>query len=113
MIIGALQREELDFVKRSLAEALDMKDLGSLGSFLGVEFILDSNGAWLSQTQYVLDILDRFGTLNCKPVTTPACVAGSHSVGSSALADQKLYQEMVGSLLFLSTRGLDLTSPVQ
>lgn len=38
VIIVPLKREEVDFFKCCLSEAIDMKDLGSLASFLGVDF---------------------------------------------------------------------------
>lgn len=66
----------------------------------------------MSQPQYVLDISCRFGMLKCKPIITPMCAAGSQPDESSE-SDQKLYEQMEGSLLFLATRNQpDISSAV-
>lgn len=80
-----------------------MKDLGQLSSFLGVNFFRGNNDAWLSQRSYVMEVLQPFGMSLCKPVSAPAYVTGS-TPRNDGLVDQRHYQELVGSLLFLDTR---------
>lgn len=94
---------EICRVKKELSVLLDMKDLGKLSSFLGVTFIQDEGGAWLSQRHYCNQVLERFGMKSCKPVATPACLEVD-PLEFSAPTDASRYQEIVGSLLFLSTR---------
>jgi hypothetical protein len=48
-----------------------MKDLGLMHYFLGLEVWQRPNKICLSQGQYVVDILKRFGMLNCISMTTP------------------------------------------
>src|SRR4051812_44699715 len=48
-----------------------MADLGSLHHFLGINVHHNTTGLHLSQEQYALEISDRVGILNYKPVSTP------------------------------------------
>jgi hypothetical protein len=47
------------------------KDLGRLHHFLGVSVTKHDNGLFLSQQQYMIDILERVGMSDCKPCSTP------------------------------------------
>ena len=58
-------------VKMLLEQEFDMKDLGDLHYFLGIEIIRTSQGIWLSQRQYVLNMLDKYGMLDCKSISVP------------------------------------------
>ena len=55
----------------SLQHEFAMKDLGQLHHFLGVSVTHSSDGLFLSQRQYILDILERAGMQDCKPCLTP------------------------------------------
>eukprot|EP00253_Pinus_taeda_P007219 PITA_07219 len=57
--------------KRELASEFEMKDLGLMHYFLGLEVWQKLREIFLSQGKYVVKILERFGMVNCKPVTTP------------------------------------------
>ena len=94
-------------VKYDLSIHLDVKDMGQLRSFLGISFIVQNDGAWLSQTDYVKQILTRFQMHNCKPVSTPMienCTLSDHEDDQTETISRLEYQERVGCLLFLATR---------
>ena len=48
-----------------------MKDLGALKYFLGVEVSRSKQGLFLSQQNYMLDLLAETGNSACKLVNTP------------------------------------------
>ena len=48
-----------------------MKDLGPLKYFLGIEVSRSSEGIFLSQRKYALDLLQETGMSGCQPVNTP------------------------------------------
>ncbi|KAL6329631.1 hypothetical protein AAG906_022852 [Vitis piasezkii] len=50
---------------------IQMKDLGPLKYFLGIEVSRSSEGIFLSQRKYALDILQETGMSGCQPVNTP------------------------------------------
>lgn len=89
--------------KNRLSALLDMKDMEELSTFLGVMFSKDSEGGRLSQEHYVKTLLSQYGMDQCKPVSTPTCGYGELEDHGENI-DQRKYQELVGSLLFLSTR---------
>lgn len=90
-----------------------MKDMGELQNLVGVSYSGDTHGAWISQSHYVAEILKRFGMHDCNPVNTPANCDELFRYPEVPLADQSLYQEIVGSLLFISTRTrLDISAAV-
>ena len=56
---------------RKLVAEFQMKDLGMMHYFLGLEVWQNMNGIFLRQGKYVVDILNRFGMMDCKAITTP------------------------------------------
>ena len=52
--------------KKKLAEEFEMKDLGLMHYFLGMEVWQISEGIFLNQGNYVVDILNRFNMLECQ-----------------------------------------------
>ncbi|GJV89481.1 ribonuclease H-like domain-containing protein [Tanacetum coccineum] len=55
----------------SLHKEFDMKDLGVLNYFLGISVTRDSTGMFMSQTKYVLELLDRAHMANCNLTRMP------------------------------------------
>ena len=97
---------EIESVKEQLKSHLDVKDLGTLRSFLGVMFSRKSSEAWLSQSHYISKVLRNFGMSSCKPVTTPMREGSLKELSEikSKEVDRLRYQELLGCLLFISTR---------
>ena len=58
-------------VKKVLGAEFDMKDLGELKYFLGIEVVQTPQGIWMLQRQYVLDMLKKYRMTTCKPAATP------------------------------------------
>ncbi|KAH9728537.1 hypothetical protein KPL70_009073 [Citrus sinensis] len=59
--------------EQQLRDKFDMKDLGPVKKILGVEMIRNRTARtlFISQEKYVNKVLEKFGMLNCKPVSTP------------------------------------------
>ena len=57
--------------KDDLAKKFEMKDLGLLHYFLGLEIWQCSDGLFVSQGKYAWEILEKFNMHGCKPVDTP------------------------------------------
>jgi hypothetical protein len=56
--------------KRKLAAEFEMKDLGMMHYFLGLEVWQKSGEVMLSQGKYVVEILKIFGMMDCKSMFT-------------------------------------------
>jgi hypothetical protein len=54
---------ELQNLKHSLANEFEIKDLGSLKYFLGIEVARSRHGIFISQRKYILDLLKETGLL--------------------------------------------------
>ncbi len=58
-------------LKKLLKQKFEMKDLGKLRYFLGIEVIQSPKGIWLLQRQYALNKLSEYGMkLGYKPILT-------------------------------------------
>ena len=81
-----------------------MKDLGLMHYFLGLEVWQGPNETFLGQGKYTIDILRRFGMMDCKSMVTPmeANLRKLHdSAISSDRVDPTMYRQLIGSLLYL------------
>ena len=57
--------------QRELTSEFEMKDLGLMHYFLGLEIWQRNDEIFLSQGKYTVDILQRFGMVDCKSINTP------------------------------------------
>ena len=48
-----------------------MKELGELKHFLGLEVERTKEGLFLGQHKYTKDLLQRYGMIDCKPISDP------------------------------------------
>ena len=71
-----------------------MKDLGLMHYFLGLEVWQKPNKIFLSQGKYAVDILKRFGMMNCRSVSTPMVA------NLKKLHDSGLGEDLVDSTMY-------------
>jgi len=71
MIVTRNDADEILSLQRHLASEFDMKQLGDLKYFLGIEVARSKHDIFLSQRKYVLDLLAETKMLECKPIDTP------------------------------------------
>ena len=86
-----------------LAE-FEMKDLGLMHYFLGLEVWQKPGEIFLSQGKYAVDVLRRFGMLDCKSMTTPMIsnLKKLHDQATgSEQEDPTIYRQIIGSLMYL------------
>ena len=57
--------------KKKLAEEFEMKDLGLMHYFLGLEVWQNSEGIFPNQGKYAVEVLKRFDMLEFKAMATP------------------------------------------
>ena len=89
--------------KRKLVAKFEMKDLGMMHYFLGMEVLHNADGISLGQGKYAVEILKRFGMMDCKAMTTPMALnLKLLSDASSKMVDATMYRQMIGSLLYLT-----------
>ena len=94
---------ELEVLKKFLARKFEIKDLGALRYFLGMELARSKKGIFVSQRKYVLNLLEETGLLGCKPTETPMEPnLRLQPTSVDKLVNRDQYQRLVGRLLFIS-----------
>uniref|UniRef100_A0A2N9G528 F-box domain-containing protein n=1 Tax=Fagus sylvatica TaxID=28930 RepID=A0A2N9G528_FAGSY len=104
---------EMGKLKTYLAKEFEIKDLGTLRYFLGIEVARSKEGIFVSQRKYVLDLLVETGMLACKPIDTP--IEQNHRLGEDVddtPVDRERYQKLVGKLIYLSHTRPDIAFAV-
>ncbi|RVW75978.1 Retrovirus-related Pol polyprotein from transposon RE1 [Vitis vinifera] len=71
MVVTGNDPEERKALQNYLSREFEMKDLGPLKYFLGIEVSQSSEGIFLFQRKYALDLLQETGMSGCQPVNTP------------------------------------------
>ncbi|VVA37399.1 PREDICTED: Retrovirus-related Pol poly from transposon, partial [Prunus dulcis] len=105
--------KEINKLKIHLAKEFDIKDLGTLRYFLGIEVAHSKEGIFVSQRKYVLDLLTETGMLACKPADTP--IEQNHRLGKQTddtAVDRGRYQRLVGKLIYLAHTRPDIAYAV-
>ena len=80
-----------------------MKDLGVINNFLGIEFRVREGRIEMSQKKYCEKLLEKFNMMDCNPRATPFSDELDDRNDSPKFKNLKLYQELVGSLIYLMT----------
>ena len=93
---------EIVDLKKYLAQEFEVKDLGQLKYFFGIEISRGPKGMFLSQRIYILDLLKETGMLGCRPAATP--IEHNHRLSKDVgtPVDKECYQRLVGRLISLS-----------
>jgi hypothetical protein len=113
MIIIGDDAEEISRLQEKLSTEFEMKNLGGLKYFLGIEVARSRQGIFLSQRKYVLDLLSEVGLLECKPADTP--IVPNHKLGEytdQVPAEKERYQRLVDKLIYLSHTRPDIAYAV-
>jgi hypothetical protein len=85
-----------------MIQKFEMSMMGELKYFLGFQVKQLQEGTFISQTNYIQDILNKFGMKDAKPIKTPMGTNGHLDLNTGGKSvDQKVYRSMIGSLLYL------------
>jgi hypothetical protein len=112
IVITGDDAEEISYLKKMMAKIFEVKDLGYLHYFLGIEVAYGAQGIYLSQRKYVLDLLNETGMLGCKQAATPIERNHRTLADSGDPVDKYQYQRLVGRLIYLSHTRPDIAYAV-
>lgn len=89
-------------VKRLLSKEFEMTDVGRASSFLGmqIEHDMKTGSITLSQSQYLQNVLKKFGMEDSKPKSTPMEKSLHLEKGDENNCSKCPYRELVGCLMY-------------
>ncbi|GJU37394.1 ribonuclease H-like domain-containing protein [Tanacetum coccineum] len=103
---------EIENFKQILKSKFQIKDLGKLKYFMGIEVLDNKDGICLSQRKYCLELLHEFGLLAAKHVDTPlpenATLNHTESDDDHLLVNVANYKRLVGKLIYLTNTRPDI-----
>jgi hypothetical protein len=113
LVITGDDEEEILRTKENLSVRFQMKELGQLKHFLGLEVDRTREGIFLCQQKYSKDLLKRFGMLECKPISKPMEPNAKMCAHEGKdLEDATMYRQLVGSLIYLTLTRPDISYAV-
>ncbi|XP_071902889.1 uncharacterized protein [Coffea arabica] len=113
MIVTGNNKEEIENFRSYLAKEFEIKDLGTLKYFLGIEVSRSKQGLFLSQRKYTLELLAETGMSACEPIDTPIEVNHGLAFFSDQIPTNKeRYQRIMGRLIYLTYTRPDLAYAV-
>ena len=79
ILLATKSKKRMKDVKSKLSPQFEVKDLGDLQYLLGVSIIqnLSEKSVWIGQPAYTLNILEKFGLKDAKPVEHQSVLAQS------------------------------------
>lgn len=102
---------QIQYLKDMLSSHFNIKYLGTLIYFLGVEIDRNPSGIFMSQTKYTVDLLKEYGMTNVKPLKLPmnTQLKLTHDK-EDLLTDASKYQRLVGKLIYLTITRPDVAT---
>jgi hypothetical protein len=90
-------------LKKQLYNSFDMKNLGILHYVLGLQVLPLSNGFFISQSKYEVDLLTHFKMENCNPCATSLqSRVKMRKNCQTPEVDATHYQKLVNNLIYLT-----------
>ncbi|XP_062102552.1 uncharacterized mitochondrial protein AtMg00810-like [Humulus lupulus] len=103
MVVTGNDLVERKALQEYLSREFEMKDLGPLKYFLGIEVSRSKKGIFLSQRKYALDLLKETGMSACQPINTLIEEGLKLRMKDDQVpVDKERYQRLVGRLMYLA-----------
>lgn len=109
IIIASNNEEKANWIKQQLASNFDIKHIGKLKYFLGIEFHTIEDGIVLTQRKYITLLIEKFQMKDCNPVNTIMNISEKLFKEMCPLTKEEKeemkylpYQNLIGSLLYLA-----------
>ena len=109
LLIFAKEKQIIDTLFKDLSSVstLEIKNLGEVREFLGVEIYRDrsSRSLYITQEKYISRLLARFNKENIKPKQSPLppSIKLESNKGEADPIDIKRYQQEIGALIYITT----------
>nr|GEZ78632.1 retrovirus-related Pol polyprotein from transposon TNT 1-94 [Tanacetum cinerariifolium] len=114
LIESGFQKGSIDttlFIKKKdlMVKRFEMSMMGEMKFFLRLQVNQFSNGIFINQSKYILDILKRFGMKNCDTAPTLMVEQAKLKLDlAGKLVDHTNYRTMIGSLMYVTSSRPDI-----
>lgn len=114
IILTGSNSSKIQMVITQLAELFDLKDMGKLTYFLGLQIKYKSDGSlFVNQSKYAKELINKAGMSSCKPTPTPSKPYTQLLVSEGIpMKDPTLYRSLVEALQYLTFRRPDIAHSV-
>ena len=113
MIITGDDSAGIRSLQHFLSQHFEMKDLGSLSYFLGLEVTLSSDGYYLSQAKYASDLFSKAGIIDINIIFTPLEYNAKFTpLDGEPISDATRYRQLIGNLIYLTVTRPDISHAV-
>ncbi|GJU35885.1 retrovirus-related pol polyprotein from transposon TNT 1-94 [Tanacetum coccineum] len=108
------EKRTIQQIKASLNEKFNIKYLGPMYYYLGIDFFRNSKGLAMTQRKYATYLITHAGLLHTKPSSIPLDpILKLTMTGGEPLTNPSLYRTLVGKLIYLTITRHDLAFSVQ
>ncbi|GKD14205.1 putative ribonuclease H-like domain-containing protein [Tanacetum coccineum] len=109
IIFGSTKKEISIEFEKLMHDKFQMSTMGELYLFLGLQVKCKSDGIFISQDKYVVEILKKFDLASIKTTNTPMETNKPLTKDEEAKnVDVHLYRSMIGSLMYLTASRPDI-----
>ncbi|XP_019184277.1 PREDICTED: uncharacterized protein LOC109179168 [Ipomoea nil] len=114
IVVASTDLKLIQQVKVELNDQFQIKDLGLLKYFLGLEIARQKKEIAVSQRKYALELLDEAGFMDSKPVYSPTVPSHKLSKNEGEFLDDNVqYRRLVRKLLYLTITRPDISFATQ
>lgn len=106
LLVAGQSAETTKAVSNQLKEHFQIKDLGDVSHYLGIQIEREDDGSFLlNQRAKIVKLIEENGLLESKPVATPMETGflTTPQEGAVELENNGLYRKVMGSLLYIAT----------
>ena len=103
LVIGDGHLVDINKVKSLFSTKFEMTDMKEFHCFLGIEVIRTPTGIMISQQHYILNLLYKFGMMECKYVANPLDWNLELNIDSGTEeCEPTQYRQLIRSLVYLT-----------
>jgi hypothetical protein len=103
IIFGGSSHSLVSSFQEIMENEFQISKMGELTFFLGIQVKQTKQGTFIHQAKYMKDLMKKFNTDEFKHVSTPMSMATSLDPDENSEAvEQREYNNMIGSLLYLT-----------
>jgi hypothetical protein len=109
IIFGGSSHTLVSRFQKMMESEFQMSMMGELTFFLGIQVKQMKQGTFVHQAKYTNDLMKKFNMAELKPVSTPMSSTASLGLDEDdEVVDQREYNSMIGSLLYLTVTRSDI-----